>query len=453
MAKLLSKSDFMLFLKHPAWLWVKKNDPMKIPPVDENTQAMFDAGHQFEPYAESLFPGGTPLGFSNYDEYRSLPKRTQEAIDNGNHVLFQPRFEWNNFTCICDIVSFVGNNQVDLYEIKSSTSVRPEHEIDLAFQMAVLEGSGLKVRDIYVIHVNNKYVRKGEIVPNKITTIVSVTGTVKDRHEATLIHMEQALVVAKSSVMPDPNPIFAKLGSKKEWLPIYKNIVGEEESTPETNVELTIYREPIKQFLEELEYPLYFLDYETMMSLVPYFDGHRTYQQIPFQFSLHILESPDAKLAHKEYLHRENSDPSRPLTKQLIKDIGTIGSVIVWNMSFEKNCNITLSKINPEFTEAINNINERIVDLMLPFQKKWYDDSRFNGSASIKQVLPVLCPELSYKELGIQEGGLAQRQWMGAVLDNKHTDQKEIIFSDLIEYCTLDTLAMVEIYNNLSKLE
>ena len=111
----LSKSEYMIFLKHPAWLWVQKNDLRKIPPVDENTQAMFEAGHQFEPYAESLFPEGVTLGFSDYDEYRLLPQRTQEAIELGDQVLFQPRFDWKEFTCICDIVSFVGGNEVDLY--------------------------------------------------------------------------------------------------------------------------------------------------------------------------------------------------------------------------------------------------------------------------------------------------------------------------------------------------
>lgn len=89
---MISKSDYMLFLKHPAWLWVKKNAPSKLPPVDDNTQAMFDAGHAFEPYAESLFPEGMSLGFSDYDEYRTLPERTLEAIKSGAHVLFQPRF-------------------------------------------------------------------------------------------------------------------------------------------------------------------------------------------------------------------------------------------------------------------------------------------------------------------------------------------------------------------------
>ena len=442
----------MLFLKHPAWLWVKKNDPKKIPPVDENTQAMFDAGHQFEPYAESLFSEGVSLGFSDYDEYRSLPQRTQDAIERGDKVLFQPRFEWQDFTCICDIVSLVGKNEVDLYEIKASTKAKPEHEYDLAFQAAVLEGAGLKVRNISVIHVNNQYIRRGDIKADEITAFTDITESVRAKGEVTQQHMAQALFVAQSPTIPDPDPSFAKLGSKNDWMPIYQNIVGHNEEVESKNIEPTIDKEAIKQFLGELEFPLYFLDYETMSGLIPYFDGHRPYQQVPFQYSLHILESPDAELTQKEYLHKDNSDPSRPLTEQLIEDIGTTGSVIVWFESFEKSRNTELGEMLPEYKEAMEAINDRVVDLIIPFQLKWYDDPRFNGSASIKQVLPVVCPHLSYKELGIQEGGSAQRLWMEAILDGKRDNEKAKILDDLVEYCKLDTLAMVEIYNCLRKL-
>lgn len=449
---MISKSDYMLFLKHPAWLWVKKNDPKKIPAVDENTQALFNAGHQFEPYAESLFPEGVSLGFSDYDEYLSLPERTQDAIKRGDQVLLQPRFEWQDFTCICDIVSFVGDSEVDLYEIKASTRAKPEHEFDLTFQTAVLEGAGLKVRNISVIHVNNQYVRRGEIKADEITAFTDITEAVKAKSEATQKHMAQALAVASSSKMPDPNPDLARLNSKREWLEIYKNIVGEEAIETIEHSEPTIDHDAIKQFLDQLKYPLYFLDYETMMSLIPYFDGHRPYQQIPFQYSLHVLESPDAELEHREYLHRENSDPAHPLATQLCKDVGTEGTVLVWNEGFEKARNSELGEMLPKFKDAMEALNGRVVDLMIPFKSKWYANPRFNGSASIKQVLPVMCPELSYKELGIQEGGSAQRLWMEAVLDDKRADQKELIFADLIEYCKLDTLAMVEIYRKLKDL-
>lgn len=449
---MISKSDYMLFLKQPAWLWLKKNDPSKLPPVDANTQTMFDAGHAFEPYAESLFPEGVALGFSDYSEYMTLPQRTLDAIESGAHVLFQPRFSWGSYTCISDIVKFVDEGVIDLYEIKASTSAKTEHEFDLAFQAAVIEGSGYSVRNVFVVHVNNQYVRRGEIEADKITKITDVTDKVRALGEATEKYMPLAVSVAKQPTMPDPDPKLAKLGSKKDWLKVYENLVPQEARVWPPDTEPTINREAIKQFLDGLQYPLYFLDYETLMSLIPYFDGLRPYQQVPFQYSLHLLQAHDATLEHKEYLHKDNSNPSRPLTEQLLMDIGEEGTVLVWYEGFEKSRNSELGEMIPEYKQAMESLNGRVIDLMTPFKEKWYDDPRFEGSASIKKVLPVLCPELSYKTLGIQEGASAQRLWMEAILDGTRDGEKQQILEDLFEYCKLDTLAMVEIFNKLRNL-
>lgn len=145
---LLSKSDYMLFLKHPAWLWLKKYNKSKLPLTDENTQSMFDAGHLFENYAERLFPDGLKLGFENYNEYLSLPGRTIQALKNGTKTIFQGRFEYGHLTFIGDIIRLAGDNTLDLYEIKSTTGIKPGHELDLAFQMFVLESIGFKVGNI-----------------------------------------------------------------------------------------------------------------------------------------------------------------------------------------------------------------------------------------------------------------------------------------------------------------
>lgn len=448
----ISKSDYTLFLRQPAWLWLKKNDPTKLPPVDAATQAMFDAGHAFEPYVESLFPEGVTLGFSDFDDYRSLPLRTHQALESGAQVVFQPRFEWDGFTCISDIVSVVENKTIDLYEIKSSTRVKPDHLYDLAFQKTVLEGNGFTVRNISVIHVNNQYVREGDVNPKELTTFTDVTDKVNEVALKTPEYMEAAKKAATQAEMPDPNPELAKLGSKKDWLKIYENIFPPEPKVWPEDTKPVINTREIKSFLDSLKYPLYFLDYETMSSLIPRFDGHRPYQQVPMQYSLHILRALDAELEHKEFLHRDNSDPALPLTEQLIKDIGTAGSVIVWYEGFEKARNTELGDMFPQYKDAMEAINDRVVDLIIPFKQKWYDDPRFEGSASIKKVLPVLCLELSYKTLGIQEGGSAQRLWMAAVLDGTHAGEKEKILADLLEYCGLDTLAMVEIFRKLQSI-
>lgn len=448
----ISKSDYMLFLRQPAWLWLKKNDPSKLPPIDPATQAMFDAGHAFEPYVESLFPEGVTLGFSDFDEYRSLPLRTQQAFELGAQVVFQPRFEWNGFTCISDIISVVEDKTIDLYEIKSSTRVKPDHLYDLAFQKTVLEGNGFVVRNILVIHVNNQYVRKGEVSPKELTVYADVTNEINEIASRTPEYMQAALDAANQSEMPDPNPEFAKLGSKSEWMKVYKSISPTEVKVWPDETRAVINKQEIQHFLGELQYPLYFFDYETMQGLVPYFDGQRPYQQIPFQYSLHIIREPGGEIEHKEYLHRDNSNPAPKVAARIVEDLGNAGSVVTWNMNFEKSVNTDLGRMYPEYAEQIAAINKRVVDLMTPFKAKWYDDPRCDGSASIKKVLPVLCPELSYKDLGIQDGNSAQRLWMEAILDEKRAAQKEQILADLIEYCKMDTWAMVEIYKKLKEV-
>lgn len=489
----LSKSDYLLYLKHPAWLWLKKHDKAKLPPIDDNQQAIFDAGNLFESYAEQLFSGGTRLGFNDYAGYLALTEQTLEALLGGAKTIFQARFEAGQLTCICDIIDVVGEKTFDLYEIKSSTSAKPEHVIDLAFQAHVLESSGFKVRNISVIHVNNAFTRHGNIDPKAFCIATDVTEKVRAKATFTGQKIDEALATVQLLNMPDPTPASTGLGAFGEWLDIFKSITNQPKDSvydlcslnaskvekleaqgitklidipddfplsPKQNQQVRaaklnqqlITPEKIRDFLKTLKYPLYFLDYETLGGIVPAFDGLRPYQQSPFQYSVHVLDSPQSELRQVEYLHREASNPCKPLAQALRSHIGDSGSVIVWNESFEKGCNQTLAEEVPELSGFLTNLNERIIDLMIPFAKGWFVDKDFCGSASIKKVLPVLAPTLSYKTLGIQEGASAQRLWMQAIIDGKDSIDKEVLFADLVEYCKLDTLAMVEIYNVLRKI-
>lgn len=486
----ISKSDYITYLKHPAWLWLKKNDKNKLPPIDANLQAIFDTGHRFEQYPEQQFVEAVNLGFGNYSEYITLPMRTEQALEEGVKTIFQGRFEYQNFTFICDVVDVVEGKTIDLYEIKSSTGAKLEHHYDLAFQLMVLEGCGFKVRNIAVMHVNNKYVRQGEVDAAKIYATTDVTEEVKLLLSETKLSAQKAYQTAMLPECPDLSPLHAGLGSFKDWLDIYKtlaepkpgsiyelgginagalelfeyknitlinDIPGSLNISKRIDSQLVARRSGgpivddmrVTEFLKSLEFPLYFFDYETMGGLVPYFDGMKPYGQYPFQYSLHILDNPEAELRHEEYLHIEHSDPSQPLVNAMESHFGSKGSILTWNMAFEKGCNKTLAEFVPESADFLNGLNDRIVDLMTPFSSGAYVDYRFRGSASIKNVLPVMVPELSYKDLGVQEGAAAQRIWMETVLDGKNPDNREKILSDLLQYCKLDTLAMVEIYKKL----
>ncbi len=490
---ILSKSEYLMFLKHPAWLWLKKYDKDKLPKIDDNTQAIFDTGHLFEKYAEQLFPEIVAIGFSSFDEYSSMITRTQLALNQGANIISQGRFQSGNITCICDVLVKISDNTFDLYEIKSSTKAKPEHEFDLAFQMIVLEACGYNINKISVIHVNQNYIFDGVIRANELTAITDITERVKDKRDETKANIQRALDIIASPNIPDISPSHFKGESLRDWLDIYRNL---KTVNPESIYDLfmanadkigkleelkierlkdihdefplsekqrlqvqaikdgkeIIDKVQIRKFLEDLEYPLYFLDYETLSSIIPYFDGMAPYQQIPFQYSLHVLDKPNGDLKHFMYLHKDNSNPAENLSKSLKSNIGLKGTVLTWNESFEKNCNKSLGKLVPEFETFYDELNNRIRDLMTPFSSNWYVHKDFGGSASIKKVLPVLVTELSYKELGIQEGASAQRLWMEAVLDGKRDDTKEKILNDLEEYCKLDTLAMVAIFKQLLKL-
>jgi hypothetical protein len=486
----------MNFLRHPAWLWLSKNDKYKLPPFDAATQARFDAGNLFESYAEKLFSDGLKLNKEGSNWYQNLLLQTEEAIFTGAKTILQARFLADDITCICDVIKFVGEKQIDLYEIKSSSSVNASHYPDLAFQTIVLEDCGYVIRNIAVIHVNKEYVRRGQIDTEKLTKVTDVTDKVKKRLNFTRENIKIAIKTAKQPEIPNMSPSLCGLSCTTNWLEIYKTIngidkgdgsvydiyspsatlIGKLEAANITRIDdipedfaglsekqrwqikalkqnkIFIDSNKIKQFLGKIEYPIYFLDYETLSSVIPYFDGHKPSRDVPFQYSLHTIDKPGAEVQHTGYLHKENSDPALPLSESLKQNIGVKGTILVWWESMEKGCNASLAEIAPEYKKFYEDLNTRIIDLIIPFFCYYYVDKRFNGSASIKDVLPVLVPELNHKNLDISEGLLAQRLWMDAVLDNNRPNEKEKILKDLWDYCKLDTLAMVEIYKILSRL-
>lgn len=484
----------MNYLRHPAWLWLEKHNKEALPPHDTATQALFATGYQFEAVAEKLFPEAARLGFADYTQYRELATVTRAIIDNqqGPRTILQAKFDAGELTCICDAI-YVDRKTVDLYEIKSSTKVHKSHIFDLAFQCEVLRRNGYMIRSVTVLTVNTSYVRQGEVVPQDIVTYNDVTEEVFAQEALTNIYIKDALEILHSEVSPHPSPTFlGPLGSMSEWRKIITHIeqppkysvydlvrldkkrysefeaagitriidIPESSAlTPAQEMQVLatkrntpiVNHDAIAAFLDELGFPLYFLDYETYSAVVPYFDGQRPYQQVPFQYSLHILDAPDAELHHVGYLQTEYRHDTQALSESLRDAIGESGSIVTWNMGFEKSCNTTMGALVPEFEEFYTSINTRIVDLCVPFKDLMYVDKQFKGSYSIKNILPVLAPECSYRELNIRDGGTAQALWTQAVLEQKPDMDTTKIFTDLREYCTLDTYAMVAIYQKLMK--
>jgi len=347
-----------------------------------------------------------------------------------------------------------------------------------------------------VLHANKDYIRLGNIKVEEITQFTDVTLQVEKQILDTTEKMHEALAVLTLETMPSDSLRYVGLGCAAEWRPIFKSLhpeippysiydlasnkgagmdklIGQLE---DDNVLLMvdipdstklqahqkeqiivtklgqpiINNEKIKAFLDELTFPLYFLDYESINLILPPFDNTWPYEQVVFQQSIHIMQA-DGTLTHKEYLHDTNTNPMPKIIESLESTIGDNGSIIVWNQTFEKGRHTDMAKLYPAKASFLEGLNDRVVDLMIPFGKNMYQDMHFKGSASIKKVLPVLCPELTYKTLGIQEGLTASRSWKEAIVDGTRDDKDEIL-ANLREYCGLDTYAMVAIYNALCSL-
>ena len=270
--------------------------------------------------------------------------------------------------------------------------------------------------------------------------------------------------------IPKKNPIFSlSYGKKKAW-ELYKKGILSLDDIPDDikftdkrsafhvkhhkSQEIKIDKLQIKEFLNTIQYPINFFDFETFQNAIPRFNQQRSYAQIPFQYSLHILHE-DGRLEHKEFLGNEDKDPRYSLAMKMLKDITDTGSIIAYNKGFEKGKIRDLAELFEEISGNLLALNERFIDLADPFDKKYYYHPKFNGKYSIKIVLPTLFPDddtLDYKKLGsIQNGGDAMDTFANLHL-LKDKSKRDDIRKDLLAYCKLDTFAMVKIWENLHQV-
>jgi len=209
----------------------------------------------------------------------------------------------------------------------------------------------------------------------------------------------------------------------------------------------------IRNSLQDLRYPLYFLDYETCNFAIPRYTDFRAWEHLTNQFSLHVQREFDGQLEHFEFLSLVDADCSQPLAEALRSCIADDdGSVIVWSEAFEKSRNGQIGEAVPHLRSFFDDLNVRVFDLMKVFSQGHYIDERFAGSTSIKKVLPILCPQLSYAGLAVQNGQKAIEHWYAAAVEGLDESETQRVQADLLAYCKLDTLAMVEIFRSLQKL-
>jgi hypothetical protein len=492
---MISKTDYLLYRECPknAWLKIHKPDVYYAGELSDFEKSIIETGNEVEIVARGLFPTGVLIG--GRDE--GAQRKTALLIESKEKTIFQPIFVKDGFMAAIDVLQFdEKSGAYNIFEIKASNQIKEKiHTFDLAFQVNLLIKAGIKVGTINLLHLNPDYVRKGELEITKLFTIDDVTETVSNLLEAVDEDTSRALKYLMAGSEPSgpcdcvykgrsshcttfsySNPHIpeysvhdiARIGvSKAKLTELIDGNVFHLHEIPEhielsdiqkNQVNVHISRRPIikadkiAEELRSLVFPIYFLDYETFPCAIPRFDGFSPYQQIPFQYSLHIVESSaNNEPNHFEFIHTSTDDPSPPFAESLQNNIGKIGTIIVWNKKFECGRNDELAKRIPSAQKFFADLNTRVYDLMDIFSKQYYVHHDFQGSTSIKYVLPVLAPELSYKKLNIQEGGTATQRWNEMMTGDLTNVEKETIAANLLEYCKLDTYAMYMIWRNLSQ--
>ncbi len=466
----LTKSDFLLFCEAPRHLWAKKNLKIDLTLTDFD-QHLIAEGYEVEKLAQEYFAN------------EILPQKP------GCQMKLQQTFTDGPFQARVDILlDNPETSTYEIYEVKSSTNLDKKDLYDVAYQFLILQNQ-VKIEKAVIVHPNKEYIRDGELDLAQLFIVDDLTEKVHEllpeidalRHEALSVfdckdpfELAQCLT-PRDCPCPDichPQlPEFSifdvpRLSPKKKAELLDMGIRDARE-IPVTfslnDKQLLIverartHSEYLDQYslqieLNQLQFPLWFLDYETCISAIPRFQGYHPQQQIVFQYSLHRLDNPKAELHHFGCIALTDGDPSLYLLEKLAADLGRTGTVIVWNKSFEMTMNKEMAKLYPEYGNFLLDLNSRIYDLGEIVNQGIYLHPQFKGSWSIKHVLPVMVPELSYEEMAINKGDKASMAWWNMTFGEVAQEEKTRLLEALDKYCELDTLAMVEIYRKFAAM-
>jgi hypothetical protein len=471
--------------------------------VDEATQHRFDEGHQVGELSKKLFPNGIEVK-EQLDHIKN-DKESKELLKE-RKPLFEAGFIHKDGKCYAraDVLVPAGKNknEWDIYEVKSSTEVKEEYLWDIAFQKYCYESAGLKIRNCFVVHINNEYVRMGKIEPKEFFVIAPVTEEVEIEIEKVEDNVKKLFNIISLKEAPEIKVGDSCCLGKEEYEKKNFEYIHADDKFwkdhPQCDI-FDLYRggrkalelfnqgvlhikeleghklndkqqiqhkthksgehhcnvDELKLFMNKLKYPLYFLDFESYNTAIPLYDGLKPYQQIPFQFSLHIIPEKGAKSKHISFIAKGSEDPRPEFLKALKKVLGTKGSIIVYNQAFEQTVLKKLAEYYPLYQEWIESTNDRMVDLLIPFRNFVYYHPKQRGSASIKYVLPVLTG-VTYSDFEIANGSQASLSYLYIThgsKDKKATSgEVESVRTDLEKYCGQDTEGMVWILEKLEKL-
>jgi hypothetical protein len=463
-----------------------------MPKKTEEDMHRFEEGDIIGNLAKQLFKGGVDAQVE--DKFIESIEKTKKLLKE-RKTLFEPSFMSGPLFARADIMEPVENGEWDLTEVKSSTQVKEDHVYDVAFQKICYEASGLKLRKCFLMHINNEFVKKGKINPKKLFTRDDITEDVDNKLSEVMKDIQILLKVISSKTCPKNAPnniicqnmydcelatecwdflpehsVFDLCGSKKKAIELMvsgvlalKDIPEEYELNEKQMIQHGcsktrkehIHKDALKRFLAKLKYPLYYLDFETFGTGVPIHDGTRPYQQIPFQFSVHVVEKRGQKPKHYSYITEGKQDPRKEFAEQLIKVLGNKGSIIIYNQGFEQRIIEALAEFLPKHHDKLLSYRERMIDLLQPFKDFNYYNPKQGGSASLKEVLPALTGK-NYDKLEIAKGGTASLAFLHITYgsDSEKPSKAEIkkVRANLEKYCGLDTEGLIWIIDKLRKI-
>jgi len=484
----LSKSQYLRGLQCHKSLWLYRHRRELMTPPDAAREAVFAVGHEVGKLAQRRFPGGVEIALER-DNFDAMCARTAELIEQGARVIYEATFVRDGLLAMVDIL--VKNDDAwDFFEVKSSTRVKPVHLPDAAIQWHILDAQ-LELGRAHIMHIDTRYRRSGALDLDRLFLSVDVTAEVTQLQPglpASVQSMQSMLADAEPDIaigqhcknpyecdfkawcwraVPKPSvfDLYKLPGERKfelfrRGLVRYADLRGQNLSAAQAlqidtaaSGEAHVDRQGLGEFLAAARYPLHFLDFETLMHAVPRFDDQRPYQQIPFQYSLHILHA-DGELEHREFLAEEGKDPRTAVAVSLAGDLGEHGSIVAYSEPTEKRALGALAEHCPRQAAALGAAQTRFIDLLTPFRQLMYYHPDFNGDLSIKSVLPAMLPndpEADYAGLEISDGRTAMRKYDElAQIDDEGERRKAR--DALRDYCRLDTLAMVRIWQELLRL-
>lgn len=482
----LSKSTYCNGVQCSKMLWMMKNKPEEA--VNTSNESVLENGNLVGKAAQKYFGDCTVIHYS--EDKSAMVEATKKAMESGTENIAEASFVFDNCYCAVDILHRNADGW-DIVEVKSSTDVKPIYVDDMSFQLYVLKGAGINVKNVFILYINNKYVRYGELDLKQLFNLENYTEETLKKQDEVKEKISELKEYLKRTEEPEiqigcfcekpyecaflkyckgdiPSPsVFdiTRIGAKAyelygQGIVSFKDIVEHNVKLSDSqmlqvksyveNAPDTVDKHVIKSFLETLKYPLYHLDFETFQQAIPEFEGGQPYTQIPFQYSLHI-EYEDGRLDHKEFLAKEGTDPRRAIAESLCQDIPKGVCSLAYNMGFEKGRIKELAALFPDLSEHLMDIHDHMQDLMIPFQSKAYYNNAMEGSYSIKHVLPALYPddpELDYHSLDqVHNGGEASVAFL--TMAQKTPEEIAELRANLFKYCGLDTYAMVKVLRKL----